>query len=205
MSFAKWCEQSRAASLEAATDCVEAIYRLKRNDPTYCSNRSRGDFLYDYVDLHVGYLSQLARLGSAYSMYATRFLGAVYSAYSTPACAPYAPAKKAAGDYACPELCFKGKPGEECRRPLLLEEVPSDPEVEHGKLTLKSRNQTEEVDARVDKLVNRNAKGGAQSTTIACEVTLTLPSASGVWVGELVIVIGKRTIRYTIIADVRVE
>ena len=90
MDFAELCDQAWDTSVDVAADCVEVFARAKEaasgceSDCDPCAPRGRSDFLYDLVHLNVGYWMQLARLGSAYSIYAQRAVGALYGIYASP-------------------------------------------------------------------------------------------------------------------------
>src|SRR5690348_11256659 len=89
MDFAKLCDDAWDSSLEIAADCVELHARAKAAydcDSSYesCAPRRKSDFLYDVIHLNVGYWMQLARLGSAYSIYAHRAVSALYGLYAEP-------------------------------------------------------------------------------------------------------------------------
>jgi hypothetical protein len=91
MDFAELCDEAWDSSLDVAADCVEAYARVRDTfcdvDPCEdaCRPRGRGgDFLYELLHLNVTYAMQLARLGSSYSVYAHRAIGALYGLYAAP-------------------------------------------------------------------------------------------------------------------------
>lgn len=95
MSTPPWyneLDNVREAILELGASCAESYSKWSRGGcgcrRAGCSRcfpaascRSEGDFLSDVVRLNLSYVSQLARLGSAYSSLATRALDRLYSCY----------------------------------------------------------------------------------------------------------------------------
>jgi hypothetical protein len=77
-----WAEQSRDRLLNGLADAIENHHRQKRRlesevDPPITSD-DNGDFLRDFVHLNVEYMNRLARLGSNYSIIASRALERIY-------------------------------------------------------------------------------------------------------------------------------
>jgi hypothetical protein len=97
MSGGKWSEQLdevREAFLDFAASSAESYAKWTHAGCGDCrrpgcgdcfpatSCRSEGDFLSDVVRLNLNYVSQLARMGSAYSFLATRVLDRFYDRYA---------------------------------------------------------------------------------------------------------------------------
>ncbi len=81
----------RTTSIDIVADFAEAAHRAKRPADEVCDSyrcgdgsRPRGDFLYDYTRLSLGYLNQLARLGSAYTTLPGRLLERLYADAACP-------------------------------------------------------------------------------------------------------------------------
>lgn len=78
-----WLEQSRGSLLDSLADAIENHHKQRRKletevDPAVGATDSDGDFLHDFMHLNVQYLNHLARLGSNYSIIASRALERLY-------------------------------------------------------------------------------------------------------------------------------
>jgi len=90
-SYPKLFDEGRDALLDLVASGVEAYYRqrtsLEKTLPEVEPEEEagEGDFLHDFVSLNVGYLNQLARIGSNYSILGARALERVYEWMQPPA------------------------------------------------------------------------------------------------------------------------
>jgi len=83
-SYGDLLDQSREAVLKTLADAIENYHERKstldRAQPKAARDHApqEGDFLYDFLRLNVQYLNQFARLGSNYSIIASRALEKLY-------------------------------------------------------------------------------------------------------------------------------
>jgi hypothetical protein len=86
-SYGKLLEDTRDGMLDAIADAIENHKRNKSSvekaSPRGLPVQSpqEGDFLYDFLRLNVQYVNQLARLGSSYSIIASRALERMYDRF----------------------------------------------------------------------------------------------------------------------------
>jgi hypothetical protein len=86
-SYGKLLEDTRDGILEAVADAIENHQRYKSSiekaTPVGLPVRGapQGDFLYDFLRLNVQYMNQIARLGSSYSIIASRALEKMYERF----------------------------------------------------------------------------------------------------------------------------
>ena len=165
MDFAKLCDDAWESSLEVSADCAEAYARAREaafgceSDCDPCPPPRKSDFLYDLIHLNVGYWMQLARLGSAYSIYAHRAIGALYGLYATP---------RAGSE--CKEMVFTGAPGDTQTRVLRVTN-PSDADEEVKIELTEFRGGDEKFGAKLD--VPKNLKLASQrSSKIGVRITI---------------------------------
>ncbi len=195
--FAKLCEDVRDTTLEVSADCVELFARTKAvasgSEPS-CDPRGRrgdSDFLYDLVHLNVGYWMQLARLGSAYSVYAHRAMAALYGAYATPYGSSEPPC----------ELLFEGAPDNtQTRFVLVTNRTEQDQELTIGLSKLHSNDEVIEPKVRLCRGA-ADAKGtviGAHETA-RIGIEMTIPKKpSGSYRGTVSLTLGGRTATYPV-------
>src|SRR5450432_3260317 len=97
-------EDARETALDALADAVQHLHRQQERTETTTghededepSSEDQGDFAQDFLDLNVQYLNQLARLGSSYSIVASRTLEKLYDYFAPkePTESPAARAKR---------------------------------------------------------------------------------------------------------------
>jgi hypothetical protein len=199
--WARLCEDVRSTTLDVAADCVETYSRARWDGG--CAERSydpctgRSDFLYDIVHLSVTYWMQLARLGSSYSVYAQRAVGALYGSYASPACAP------ARCPDPCTELSFEGESGD-VQTKFLLVRNRSDTEhqVSLELSKFKSCSSDDELSAtckftRGQKDATKVPINGGETARIGVKVTIP-DKKRGRYRGQLKITLDGRTATYAV-------
>lgn len=83
-------EDARDTALDALADAVQHLHRQQERtekttgdeDEDEPRSGDEGDFAQDFLDLNVQYLNQLARLGSSYSVVASRTLEKLYDHFA---------------------------------------------------------------------------------------------------------------------------
>jgi hypothetical protein len=193
MTIMKNVEDCRDASLDVVAAALESIHRARAaySGCEPAPERGRGDFLYDMVNLHVGYWTQMARLGSAYSVYAQRVLTTLYGAYAAPPCAP--PKAATTRSEQTYELCFEGAPGDRQTRHFTL---PRAPQEGWGaapiQVALMDRNETLEVQVTVHVAPPADGRAAPKgSTRVAAQVAFPDSASARCWRGKLVVPLGE--------------
>jgi len=199
MDISRILEDCRKAGVSITADFIEGYAELARAKGGSCAPPPRSDFLYDMVHLNLSYLTQVARLGSSYSIFAYRALAALYGTYGAlPGCTP---APCAPGDAS--GLCFEGASGDTQTRFICLTNSTA------GELTPKFPKQLELSSADAKVTVKAEYQRGSHAAdashiyagdTARIAVKITVPAfASGTYCGTLKVELGAGTVEHGVI------
>jgi hypothetical protein len=199
MDISRILEDCRKAGVSITADFIEGYAELARAKGGSCSPPPRSDFLYDMIHLNLSYLTQVARLGSSYSIFAYRALAALYGTYGAPP--GYTPVPCAPGNSS--GLCFEGAEGDTQTRFIWLTNSTA------GDLTPKFPKHLElsSVGAKVSVKPSYQRGSVAADASPICAgdiariaVKLSVPAfVSGTYTGTLHVELGAGTIEHSVI------